>query len=40
MHAAMARKIARDPTLLAVRQRNLERWAERWSNKPSSRLAW
>ena len=34
MHAAMARKIERDPALLAVPQRNLERWAARWSNKP------
>jgi hypothetical protein len=34
MHAAMARKIERDPTLLSVPRRNLERWARRWSDPP------
>jgi hypothetical protein len=38
MHAAVARKIERDPALLAVPRRNLERWAQRWSDQPPSWL--
>jgi hypothetical protein len=34
MHAAIARKIGRDPTLLDVPRRNLERWRARWSHRP------
>lgn len=30
MHAVVARKIARDPTLLAIAHRNVERWSARW----------
>jgi len=30
MHAVIARKIERDPTLLAVAYRNIERWNDRW----------
>ena len=31
LHAAIARKIDRDPSLLAVPHRNMERWSARWS---------
>jgi hypothetical protein len=34
MHTAIAKKIERDPTLLDVPRRNLERWRARWSHKP------
>lgn len=34
MHAAIARKIDRDPGLLAIPRRNLERWSARWSPEP------
>jgi branched-subunit amino acid ABC-type transport system permease component len=30
MHAVIARKIERDPALLAIARRNVERWGERW----------
>jgi hypothetical protein len=32
MHAVIARKIARDPTLLAIAHRNIERWNARWKD--------
>src|ERR1041384_3322324 len=34
MHAVIARKIERDPTLLAIAHRNLERWQARWKEEP------
>ena len=34
MHAAIARKINRDPALLDVPRKNLRRWAARWSSRP------
>jgi|ERR1700676_309977 len=34
MHAAIARKIERDPTLLDLPRRNLEHWRARWSHRP------
>lgn len=30
MHAVIARKIERDPTLLAIPRNNVERWGARW----------
>ena len=30
MHAVIARKIERDPTLLAIANRNIARWSGRW----------
>ncbi len=33
MHTLIARKIARDPKLLAVARRNLKRWGERWGHR-------
>ena len=33
MHAVIARKIERDPTLLAVAHRNIERWSARWKDE-------
>ena len=30
MHAVIARKIERDPALLAIAHRNVERWSARW----------
>jgi hypothetical protein len=38
MHAVIAQKIERDPRLLAVPRRNVERWATRWSAQPPSWL--
>jgi hypothetical protein len=32
MHAVIARKIERDPTLLAIAHRNIERWSARWKD--------
>ncbi len=32
MHALIARKIERDPALLAIARRNLERWGARWQD--------
>src|SRR5690348_5958041 len=32
MHAVIARKIERDPTLLSIAHRNLERWRIRWKD--------
>ena len=37
MHTLIARKLARDPGLLAVARENLRRWGERWSD---DRPAW
>jgi hypothetical protein len=34
MHAAMAQKIEREPTLLDIPRENMERWRARWSDKP------
>jgi len=34
MHAVIARKIERDPTLLAIAHRNVERWRIRWQDAP------
>ena len=34
MHAVIAQKIERDPTLLAVPHNNLKRWRDRWENNP------
>jgi hypothetical protein len=34
MHAVIARKIERDPALLAIAHRNLERWSVQWQNQP------
>jgi hypothetical protein len=38
MHAVIARKIDRDPTLLAVAHRNIERWSTRWKDDPPAWL--
>src|ERR1700686_4559513 len=38
MHAAIARKIERDPTLLDIPRRNLERWAARRASQPPTWL--
>jgi hypothetical protein len=38
MHAVIARKIAHDPTLLAIAHRNLERWRIRWKDAPPAWL--
>jgi hypothetical protein len=32
MHAVVARKIDRDPTLLAIPQNNIKRWSARWKD--------
>lgn len=34
MHAVIAEKIERDPKLLDIARRNLERWRVRWSATP------
>src|SRR5581483_9920134 len=34
MHAVIARKIERDPKLLAIAHRNVERWRTRWKDAP------
>lgn len=34
MHAAIARKISRQPTLLEIPRRNLDRWHARWDHAP------
>jgi hypothetical protein len=33
MHAVMAEKIERNPALIAVAHRNLQRWQERWGQR-------
>jgi hypothetical protein len=38
MHAAIARKIERDRSLLEIPRRNLERWSARSANAPPSWL--
>ena len=38
MHAVIAQKIERNPDLLAVPKRNLERWLSRWSDTPPNWL--
>jgi len=38
MHAVIAQKIERNPDLLAVAKRNLERWLSRWSDTPPNWL--
>jgi hypothetical protein len=35
MHAVIARKIERDPTLLAIAHRNIERWSARRKDDPA-----
>jgi hypothetical protein len=41
MHAVIAAKISRDPKLLAIPRRNLDRWSARWSNDaPAWFLEW
>ena len=37
MHAVIARKIERDPTLFAIARNNIERWNKRW---PESAPSW
>ena len=39
MHAVIARKIERDPKLLAIAHRNVERWRTRWKDAPPAWLA-
>lgn len=34
MHAAIARKISREPALLKIPHRNLDRWQARWDHAP------
>ncbi len=38
MHTVIARKIERDPTLLAIAHRNIERWNARWKERPPAWL--
>lgn len=38
MHAIIARKIERDPKLLAIAHRNVERWSTRWKDAPPAWL--
>jgi hypothetical protein len=38
MHAVIARKVERDPTLLAIAHRNIERWSARWKDRPPAWL--
>jgi hypothetical protein len=38
MHAVIARKIERDPTLLAIAHRNIERWSARRKDDPPAWL--
>ena len=38
MHALIARKIERDPSLLEIARRNVERWRARWKEKPPAWL--
>ena len=38
MHAVIARKIERDPKLLAIAHRNIERWRTRWKDAPPAWL--
>ena len=41
MHAVIAAKIARDPTLLAIPRRNLDRWSARWDkDTPAWFMKW
>ena len=39
MHVMVAEKIQRDSALLAIPERNLERWKARWANSPPAWLA-
>jgi hypothetical protein len=39
MHCKIARKISKDQSLLAIPQRNLERWRQRASDEPSKFIA-
>lgn len=39
MHCKIARKISRDQSLLAIPQRNLERWRQRVSGEPPKFIA-
>lgn len=34
MHAVIAARIERDPSLLAIPRNNLQRWRSRWENDP------
>src|SRR5215469_4918989 len=34
MHAVIARKISREPALLQIAHRNLDRWHARWDHAP------
>lgn len=38
MHAVIARKIERDPSLLDIARRNVERWRARWKDSPPAWL--
>ena len=38
MHALIARKIERDPSLLDIARRNVERWQARWKEAPPAWL--
>jgi hypothetical protein len=38
MHALIARKIERDPALLEIARRNVERWCARWKENPPAWL--
>jgi hypothetical protein len=38
MHAVIARKIERDPALLEIARRNVERWRARWGEAPPAWL--
>lgn len=38
MHAVIARKIERDPKLLAIAHRNVQRWRTRWNDAPPAWL--
>jgi hypothetical protein len=38
MHALIARKIERDPSVLDIARRNIERWRARWKDAPPAWL--
>ncbi|HTY49124.1 MAG TPA: hypothetical protein VMB48_05485 [Steroidobacteraceae bacterium] len=40
MHALIARKLARDPSLLDKPRRNLQRWSSRWEQPPRWAHEW
>ena len=41
MHTVIAEKIERDPALIAVAHRNLQRWQQRWGQRrPAWATAW